>query len=204
MHTEAWASICLQCSKLSSVRNDYNHAGFRKNASPAPSLLKAIRESLEFFYGEDGEAYEGFISKIDSYVFKGPLSSGHSGKPLFINVSNHPSALWSENQISAARKLGEVIDIAFPDVDPEYSTKEVMELAKGLYNEITAKMDEEGGTPSSTHIHIMGEMTLTYSLVPKLKEAGFDCLAATSKRNVYYNEKNEKVVDFNFKQFRQY
>ncbi|MBK8390607.1 MAG: hypothetical protein IPL23_15555 [Saprospiraceae bacterium] len=32
---------------------------------------------------------------------------------MLINLSNHPSANWSTNQITAASKYGDIIDIPF-------------------------------------------------------------------------------------------
>ncbi len=43
----------------------------------------------------------------------------------FINLSNHPSATWSEEQLSAASKYGKIIDINFPNITPEMSDIEI-------------------------------------------------------------------------------
>ena len=37
---------------------------------------------------------------------------------MFINFTNHPSAQWSAEQKAAAQAYGEVIDLAFPAIDP--------------------------------------------------------------------------------------
>lgn len=37
---------------------------------------------------------------------------------MFINFTNHPSAQWSAEQKAAALAYGEVIDLAFPAIDP--------------------------------------------------------------------------------------
>ena len=33
---------------------------------------------------------------------------------MFVNFSNHPSSLWSENQRKEAEKYGEIVDLKFP------------------------------------------------------------------------------------------
>ena len=52
---------------------------------------------------------------------------------MFYNISNHPSNKWDDKQIAAASKLseigceeftkeGEIIDIPFPNIDPNISS----------------------------------------------------------------------------------
>ena len=51
---------------------------------------------------------------------------------LFINLSNHPSSKWSAKQIDAALKLsdnGPIIDMPFPNIDPEMSSDEINALS---------------------------------------------------------------------------
>ena len=40
---------------------------------------------------------------------------------MFVNFSNHPSSLWSENQRKEAEKYGEIVDLKFPSVNPDDS-----------------------------------------------------------------------------------
>jgi hypothetical protein len=49
----------------------------------------------------------------------------------------------------------------------------------------------------------MGEMTFTFTLVKKLKQAGIPCLASTMERLVK-EEDGKKIVEFKFVQFREY
>lgn len=38
---------------------------------------------------------------------------------MLLNLSNHPSSLWCDEQIKAAETLfGEIVDLPFPQVDP--------------------------------------------------------------------------------------
>lgn len=34
---------------------------------------------------------------------------------MFINLTNHPSDKWSKEQLEAARKYGEVVELVFPN-----------------------------------------------------------------------------------------
>ncbi len=40
----------------------------------------------------------------------------------FINLTNHPSTKWGADQLAAAKKYGNIVDIPFPAVDPEASS----------------------------------------------------------------------------------
>ena len=40
---------------------------------------------------------------------------------MFINLTNHPSATWSEEQLKAARQYGEIVDLHFPIIEPTFS-----------------------------------------------------------------------------------
>ena len=48
---------------------------------------------------------------------------------MFINYTNHKSSGWGEKQKAAAEKYGEIIDLDFPNVSPEWSEEELYQLA---------------------------------------------------------------------------
>ncbi len=116
---------------------------------------------------------------------------------IFINLTNHPSAGWSEEQLKAAQQYGEVVDFSFPNIEPYFTSKEVNELA-----EITV----EGINDLDTHpvVHIMGEMTFTYAVVSRLKALGITCVASTTERLVKMMPDGRKISEFKFVQFREY
>lgn len=116
---------------------------------------------------------------------------------MFINLSNHPSSRWGEEQLKAAQQYGEVIDLAFPNIEPQFTSKDVNELA-----EITAEgIIDIGDQPV---VHVMGEMTYTYAVVSRLKEKGITCLASTTERNTIMTPDGKKISEFKFVQFREY
>lgn len=51
---------------------------------------------------------------------------------MFINFSNHASTRWGVPQKQAAKKYGEIVDMQFPNVDPEATSEEVHELCPGV------------------------------------------------------------------------
>lgn len=161
------------------IRNDFNHAGIRKQPRPGKTLIQRLGQLLQIIHS----------------IF---LNEANSRKSLFINISNHPVGYWSEKQLAAAKAYGEIVDIDFPLVDPEVDESCIEAIANEFVKDYVHFL------PSECTFHIMGEMTLTHRLISLLKSLGFKCLASTSKRRVRYNQNGEKIVDFDFIQFREY
>jgi hypothetical protein len=117
---------------------------------------------------------------------------------MFINVSNHPSAKWSAEQLSAAKALGggEVRDIQFPNVPPAASMTDVAELATNLAAQI-------GDTDVAM---VQGEASLCYSLTMRLRKRGLRVVVACTERKVQEVTKIdgsvEKTAVFAFVGFR--
>lgn len=170
------------------VRNDYNHCGFRSKQKPLePNVI--IRKI--------GNAISSIKQQLANPV---PLPIKEEEMPhLFINLTNHPYNLWSQEQIDAASKFGEIVDIAFPVIAPDDSC-----------NNIDTKVDyytnliKEQATYFTVTVHVMGEMTFTYAVVSRLKQLGVKCLASTTERNTVIMPDGKKVSDFKFVQFREY
>ncbi len=119
---------------------------------------------------------------------------------MLINLSNHPSSRWQTDQLQAANtQYGEVCDIAFPEVPPMASKEDVAQLAETCVCDI-AKI----APATEAVVHVMGEMTLTYAIVTRLKDKGYRCVASTTIREVFEEEPGKKVVLFKFTQFREY
>ena len=122
---------------------------------------------------------------------------------MFFNISNHPSARWSDSHRAAAEKLGgEIFDIQFPAVSPLAEGLEILELANDVANYVTSLASSESG--SFTVAMVQGEFTLTMALVCLLQERGIRCVAACSTRRVVENGDGSKTVHYNFVQFRDY
>ena len=116
---------------------------------------------------------------------------------MFINLTNHPSSGWSEEQLTAAKLYGEVVDLSFPNIEPYFTSKDIYELA-----------DErvEGIKLLDIHpvVHVMGEMTFTYAVVSRLKALGISCVASTTERIVKMMSDGKKISEFKFVRFREY
>jgi len=116
---------------------------------------------------------------------------------MLLNISNHPSAAWSINQKQTAETLyGSVIDMPFPNIPSQYSTKEVATLV--------AEYKEKVLVLAPQAVHLMGEMTFTCALVRAIQKEGITCIASTSERTVVDEGDGKKTVIFNFVRFREY
>jgi hypothetical protein len=120
-------------------------------------------------------------------------------KKLFINFSNHPSNLWQEKQLSAANCYGDIIDLPFPVVNESLDTSDIDVLSVNYYKQI-----QEISNFQPCTVHVMGEMTLTFNIVNKLKAAGYKCVASSSIRDVVLLPDGTKHVAFHFCRFREY
>lgn len=118
---------------------------------------------------------------------------------MFINLSNHPSTEWSENQKKAAMEYGEIVDLPFPNVNPDADEIEIEQLAKQYYQKI---MDTANGV--ACVVHPMGEMCLAFALISLLLKNNIVCLASTSKRHSVKMDNNTKKIVFDFVKFRKY
>ena len=118
---------------------------------------------------------------------------------MFINLTNHPSSGWSEEQRKAAESYGEIQDIPFPLVDENASEAELLRLADKYCAQILSL-----GNPEDLTVHIMGEHTFCYALISKLQQEGIRCVASCTEHDTFINEKGQKVSTFHFARFREY
>jgi hypothetical protein len=120
-----------------------------------------------------------------------------SDAPMLVNLSNHPSGFWSEEQLAAARQFGDIVDVPFPNIDPSSSSSTVHSIADKAAGDITAMAED-------IVVHVMGEMTFTYAVVSRLKALGIHCIASTTERKTTFNPDGTKVSEFQFVKFREY
>jgi hypothetical protein len=120
---------------------------------------------------------------------------------MLINLSNHNSSKWPENQKATAENLyGSVTDFSFPTINPTWTKEQVAALAEETLNKCLVMLPKT----RNNAIHIMGEMTFTYVFVNLAKQKGITCVASTTERLVETNEKGKKVSVFKFVKFREY
>ena len=119
---------------------------------------------------------------------------------MFINLTNHPSSGWSEEQLAAAHLYSDhIMDLKFPNIQPEFSTEMVKKYAEMTVGIITTTCKSE-----KTVVHVMGEMTYTYHVVALLKAQGIKCVASTTERITKTLPNGDEVKPFKFIQFREY
>ncbi len=164
---------------LTNIRNDINHGGYT-NA-----------KSAQKFYDELKKHYESIYNKLHQHNISSPTPPQG-----LVNLSNHPSTYWPSKQLKKAKQTyGKIIDISFPPIPPEANQHEIKNIVNEYYYKIRKLRPKA--------VHLMGEMTFTYSLISELKKANIECIASTTHRRVEEKE-GKKIVQFQFIQFRNY
>ena len=170
---------------ISGTRNDYNHAGFRTQRKPLQpkQIINKIKESLDFFKS----------------ILTGAQEEQTYQSRVFLNLSNHSSEYWDDNQLEAAKEYGCIIDMDFPQIAPDSTKEDIHALALQTADIIRNKYGEESLT-----VHVMGEMTFAFELVNILKGYDIKCLASTTIRDTDDKEDGSKLSHFHFVRFREY
>lgn len=99
-----------------------------------------------------------------------------------INISNHGSDRWSQEQFA---EWNNVIDIHFPNIDPNASTEEVEAKVDSYMDQIRNLINkQEIGQPID--VMLMGEFTFVSIMLLKLKASSWDVRMwfSTTKREV--------------------
>ncbi len=121
-------------------------------------------------------------------------------KQAFVNFSNHPSAMWTDDQRIAAEEIGEIVDLAFPEVAPLMQEEDLRQMIVEYVNRISAL--------NPKCVMCQGEYTLCYGVVNELLRRGICCVAACSRREmaaeVMEDGHVKKQVEFRFCGFRKY
>jgi len=121
---------------------------------------------------------------------------------MLINLSNHPVSSWSNNQIETAQKqFGKIIDMDFPNVNPNWSEVEIEELSDKYFDDIILILNNS--KEKTNAVHVMGELNFTFNIVTKLLNNRIICVASTTQRNTK-NIGDKKLTEFNFVKFRKY
>lgn len=174
----AWRTRDDQGSRtVAAIRNDIDHGGYRSRPLPADRLTEQIDKLVTAFADAEAKAAAGC-------------------SPVFLNISNHPSAEWEDAQRQAALACAPtILDIAFPRVTPEADEGAVATLRDAILAQVPA---------GTTHAMVQGEFTLAFALVRELSSRGILCLAATTERDVIDLENGEMQRRFRFVRFRSY
>lgn len=117
------------------------------------------------------------------------------GGAVFLNLSNHPSDGWPDEQVAAASAVApRLVDMPFPDVDPHLDEDGMETLVEKLLSRVPR---------DTTAAMVQGEFTLSFRLVQALEATGVRCFAATTERRVVESPRG-KHSRFGFVQLRRY
>lgn len=121
---------------------------------------------------------------------------------MLVNLSNHPTDSWQEEQKQKAIELyAEIVDIPFPEVDPFGDEQYIQELADEYLVKVLEKLPVDS---DHNAVHIMGESSFCFALINRLKKRNVRCIASTTARDVF-QESNEMIIKyFKFIRFREY
>ena len=187
-------------SSMVEPRNDIEHCGLKYRPNPARSLRRLLDRSTTAF----ASLVESTLDDTGERARSVQPHYGENLDPKFLNLSNHPLADWSAEQLEAARDLdlGEPVDLrgGMPLVRPEADTGEIRAMAA----EIADRAVEQGAAGTL----VMTEYTLTQALVSNLQRRGVRCFAVTSKRTIVderrVDDTTEKKSLFSFVRWREY
>jgi ketopantoate hydroxymethyltransferase len=119
---------------------------------------------------------------------------------IFLNLTNHASADWSDAQREAAEAYGRIVDFPFPAVSAQASAEDVRALA-----------GETAARAAALHpraVLCQGEFTCCFAIVRALQARGIPVCAATSERQseeiTQPDGSTKKLSIFHFVQFRFY
>lgn len=119
---------------------------------------------------------------------------------MLINLTNHPAKQWPEAQLQAASRWGEVVDMAFPVVNPDSTEEELEALSVQYVDRITAL------NPAA--VLCQGEWIMTYMIVSLLLQRGIPVYAACSQRiareEFLEDGTKQKIVLYKFECFRKF
>ena len=123
---------------------------------------------------------------------------------MLINLSNHPSIKWPENQLKAAiKEFNEIVDLSFPAINPAIDENELLALANNYAEKCLQQFNSATNQHLKNAVHIMGELTFCFALVSLLQKKGIRCIASTTKRIAIQNGLT-KTSGFEFVRFREY
>lgn len=119
----------------------------------------------------------------------------YGGIKTLVNISNHPSDKWSEDQKVGFEKI---IDIVFPGISLQDN---VEIIADDIYTKIH---DGLKLMPWDAAIMVQGQHVATFAIVACLLNAGYKVLSAYTKRIVTDNPDGSKTSIFRFGGYQEY
>ncbi len=119
---------------------------------------------------------------------------------MFINLSNHPSSLWAEEQLKEAEKFGKIKDVPFPFVSPYATENDIEKIAETIVCDIMKEKPDA--------VMCQGEFSLSYAIISRLLQKEVTVLTACSEREaeeqILDNGGVKKICLYKFIKFRKY
>jgi hypothetical protein len=119
---------------------------------------------------------------------------------VLINLSNHPSANWPEEQLQAASLFGKIVDLPFPAIPPEWDTEQETNTAYEYLDKCKQLLCDKN---EKSVVHLAGEPVFCFLLAQLLLKANIACLTSTTER-IAVEENGTKTSEFRFGGFREY
>lgn len=171
-------------ANIRNTRNDVNHSGMRNN----PMSVERLKNNIK-----------GYFKELEVVCTRMPEVRKEEKPKLFVNLSNHPIAKWSQKQLNAAAGYGRIEEIPFPNIDSTADSTILEAIANDYVEEILERNKQYDVT-----VHVMGEMVFTCQVVSSLKSQGVRCVASASERCVTERADGVKENIFHFTRFRDY
>ncbi len=114
-------------------------------------------------------------------------------KNILINLSNHPSSKWSEEQ-----KAGwdEIVDIEFPNISADYDEIQVSKIVDKYLDRLVQLIPEIKAKGSDFNLMLQGEYTFCYMMFDILKFIeSWNFWIPTTERIVIEEVKSDGSVD---------
>ena len=177
--------ISVVYSSLTEIRNQYSHGGMLAlKKFDANKIIEKIEDIFNIFNNLPSVSY----------------SDSEPCNTMLLNLSNHPFQLWSEEQRQTAQEqFGTIQDMPFPQIAPDATEQDIQQLAEQYLKNI-----QDLGTPQKVTIHIMGELTFSFTMVQLLKQNDYTCVASTTQRIVQQIDATTRQTTFQFVKFRKY
>lgn len=119
---------------------------------------------------------------------------------MFINISNHSLKMWKGKQLEEAKRFGELHEIPFPYIEPDWDSEKLSSLAIEYVKKVQVLLPVPD---AQSAIHLVGEPVFVFKLTRMLLEDGYFVVASTTHRRVEMTG-DEKIVYFDFIRFRSY
>ena len=116
---------------------------------------------------------------------------------MLINLTNHPSALWTKEQREACSGFDGIMGMEFPSVDPAWDEDDIARAADDICRHLT-------GIKGVEAVHVAGEHTLTVAIVARLLKVGTRCLTSTTERNSVDTPDGRIIKTFRFVRLEDY